>query len=393
MRESQIKIPILDLKPQYESLKDEINEAIARVVESGQFIMGPDVKLFEQEVAAYLGVKHAIALNSGTDALFLSLRALGLGAGDEVITTPFTFFATAEAISHVGATPVFVDIDERTFNIHADLIEEKITERTKAILPVHLFGRPAEMGKIMALVNKYNLKVVEDCAQSFGALYQGNCSTCDGSCQPDTYVDKQTGTIGDIGAYSFFPSKNLGAYGDGGLFATNDDTLAESARMLRVHGSRKKYYNEVVGYNSRLDTLQAAILRVKLPHIDTWNEGRRLVAQRYDQLLKEIPGIVTPKVAPCPEHVYHQYTIRILDGKRDAVQQHLKESGISTMVYYPVPVHRLPIYIEMGCSLPVAEAAVREVLSLPIWPDMAIEVQERVVEVLKNFVCGSSGES
>ena len=387
MRLSQQKIPILDLKPQYESLKAEINEAIARVVESGQFIMGPDVKLFEQEVAAYLGVKHAIAVNSGTDALFISLRALGIGSGDEVITTPFTFFATAEAISHVGATPVFVDIDERTFNFNPDLIEKQITERTKAILPVHLFGRPAEMGKIMALAKKHNLKVVEDCAQSFGARYQGNCNTCDGSCQPQAYVGKQTGTIGDIGAYSFFPSKNLGAYGDGGLIATNDDTLAECARMLRVHGSRKKYYNEVVGYNSRLDTLQAAILRVKLPHIDTWNEGRRSVAQRYNELLKEIPGVVIPDKSPCPEHVYHQYTIRILGGKRNALQQHLTEAGISTMVYYPVPVHCLPIYIDLGYTLATAEMAAQEVLSLPIWPDMAFEVQEQVVDTLKSFLC------
>ena len=391
---NQFKIPILDLKPQYESLKEEIQEAIARVLESGQFIMGPDVKLFEQEVAAYLGVKHAIAVNSGTDALFMGLRTLGIGLQDEVITTPFTFFATAEAISHVGATPVFVDIDERTFNLNADLIEEKITERTKAILPVHLFGRPAEMGKIMALAKKYNLKVIEDCAQSFGARYQGNCSTCDRTCQPDGYVGKQTGTIGDIGAYSFFPSKNLGAYGDGGLIVTDDDILAESARMLRVHGSRKKYYNEVVGYNSRLDTLQAAILRVKLPHIDAWNEGRYKVAQRYNQLLKEIPGIVIPELkSPCPEHVYHQYTIRIQGGKRDTIQQHLKEAEISTMVYYPVPVHRLPIYADLSYTLPVAEAAALEVLSLPIWPDMAFELQERVVDTLKSFIYCSYGDN
>lgn len=393
MRLGQRKIPILDLKPQYESLKEEINAAIARVVESGQFIMGPDVKLFEQEVAAYLGVKHAIALNSGTDALFISLRALGLESGDEVITTPFTFFATAEAISHVGATPVFVDIDSQTFNLNADLIEEKITERTKAILPVHLFGYPAELGKIMALAKKYNLKVVEDCAQSFGARYHGDCSTCDGSCQPDVYVGKHTGTIGNTGAYSFFPSKNLGAYGDGGLIVTDDDTIAEYVRMLRVHGSRKKYHNEIVGYNSRLDTLQAAILRVKLPHIDAWNEGRRLVAQRYNQLLKDIPGLVTPEKDSCPEHVYHQYTVRILGGRRNIVQQYLSETGIGTMVYYPVPVHQLPIYIDLGYSLPIAETAAHEVLSLPIWPDMDFEVQERVVDTLKNFMCSSDRTS
>lgn len=383
--------PILDLKPQYESLKEEIHKAIARVLESGQFIMGPDVKLFEQEVAAYLGVKHAIAVNSGTDALFISLRVLGIGAGDEVITTPFTFFATAESISHVGATPVFVDIDKRTLNINPDLIEENITEQTKAILLVHLYGRPIEMGKIMKLAKKYNLKIVEDCAQSFGAVYGGNCSTCDSpletqgdrACEPDAYVGKQTGTIGDIGAYSFFPSKNLGAYGDGGLIATNDDALADSARMLRVHGSRKKYYNEVVGYNSRLDTLQAAILRVKLPHIDEWNQGRRQVAQRYDELLKNISGIVTPGETPCADHVYHQYTVRILEGRRDILQQHFAEAGISTMIYYPVSVHQLPIYANQGCKLPHAESASGEVLSLPIWPEMSVELQEQIVDVLK----------
>ena len=224
-------IPVLDLSPQYESLKAELREAIERVLESGQFILGPEVKAFEEEVAGYLGVKHAVGVNSGTDALFISLRALGIGPGDEVITTPFTFFATAEAISHVGATPVFVDVEEHTFNIDPSLIEQRITDRTRAILPVHLFGRPAQMDRIMALAHKHGLKVIEDCAQSFGARYGG----------------KQTGTIGDAGAYSFFPSKNLGACGDGGLIATDDDALAETARMLRAHGAKKKHHNEMVG--------------------------------------------------------------------------------------------------------------------------------------------------
>ena len=245
-------IPILDLKPQYRGLREDLKEAINRVLESTQFIMGPDVKDFESEVAQYLGVKHAIGVNSGTDALFISLRALGIGPGDEVITTPFSFFATAESISHVGATPRFVDVDEHTFNVVPESIEEKINKNTKAIMPVHLFGRPVEMGKILALAERHDLKVIEDCAQSFGARYEGT----------------QTGTIGDAGAYSFFPSKNLGAYGDGGLIATNDDTLADIARMLRDHGTKKKYHNEMVGYNSRLDTMQAAVLRVKLPYID-----------------------------------------------------------------------------------------------------------------------------
>ena len=358
-------IPILDLRPQYECLKDDVQEAINRVVESGQFIMGPEVKTFEVEVARYLSVKHAIGVNSGTDALFIGLRALGIGPGDEVITPTFTFFATAEAISHVGATPVFVDIDECTFNIAPELIAEKITDRTRAILPVHLFGRPAEMDRIMVLSERYDLKVIEDCAQSFGARYG----------------EKQTGTIGTMGAYSFFPSKNLGAYGDGGLIATNDDALAHTARMLRVHGARKKYHNEMVGYNSRLDTIQAAILRVKLPHIDAWNESRRRAAALYGELLGGVTGIIVPEISA--GHVFHQYTIRITSGNRDEVQARLKEAGISTMVYYPVPVHQLPLYRELDYHLPVAEKAAGEVLSLPIWPTIDESTQRRVVEATK----------
>ncbi|NEP01161.1 MAG: DegT/DnrJ/EryC1/StrS family aminotransferase [Symploca sp. SIO2E9] len=378
---SKQKIPLLDLKPQYESIKNEIQDAINRVLESGQFIMGPDVKLFEQEVAKYLGVKHAISVNSGTDALVIGLRALGIGKGDEVITTPFSFFATAESISNVGATPIFVDVDECTFNINPDLIEENISERTKVILPVHLYGRPAEMGKIMALAKKYNLKVVEDCAQSFGARYSGNCSTCNRSCQPDTYLSKHTGTIGDIGAYSFFPSKNLGAYGDGGLITTDDDALAENARMLRVHGAKKKYYNEAVGYNSRLDTLQAAILRVKLPHIETWNNARYEAAKNYKDLLANLNNIKPPEYLN--GHVFHQYTVCIANGKRDQTQRYLAEHSIGTMVYYPKPIHKLPIYTGLNCNLPVSEKTATEVLSLPIWPWISQEVQEKVIEHLQ----------
>jgi dTDP-4-amino-4,6-dideoxygalactose transaminase len=358
-------VPILDLKPEYESLKGDLQKAINRVVESGQFIMGPDVKAFEAEVAQYLGVKHAIGVNSGTDALFIGLRALGIGPGDEVITTPFTFFATAEAISHVGATPVFVDIDKRTFNIAPGLIEEKITGRTKAILPVHLFGRPVEMSEIMELAERHNLKVVEDCAQSFGARYEG----------------RQTGTFGDVGAYSFFPSKNLGAYGDGGLIATDDDALADAASMLRTHGAKRKYHNELVGYNSRLDTIQAAVLRVKLPHVDAWNEDRRRVAALYGELLEYVPGVVAPEATE--GHVFHQYTVRIIYGNRDEVQAGLKKAGIGTMVYYPVPVHQLPLYRGLDYHLPLAEKATGEVLSLPIWPTMDEPTQRRVVEAIK----------
>lgn len=360
-------IPILDLKPQYETLRTEIQEAVNRVLESSQFIMGPEVKAFETEAAQYLGVKHTVGVNSGTDALFISLRALGIGPGDEVITTPFTFFATAEAISHVGATPVFVDIDEHTFNINPELIEENITPRTKAILPVHLFGQAADMALIMALAEKYDLKVLEDVAQAFGGEYRG----------------RKLGAIGDASSFSFFPSKNLGAYGDGGLIATNDDEVAEVARMLRVHGAKKKYHNEMIGYNSRLDALQAAILRVKLPHLDRWNTERRRVANRYNELFEDSPEIVTPFEADYAKHVYHQYTVHVANGKRDEARERLAEAGIATMIYFPVPMHRLPVYARLDDDLPLADAAAGEVLSLPIWPQMPQEVRERVAEALR----------
>jgi dTDP-4-amino-4,6-dideoxygalactose transaminase len=361
---TQQQIPVLDLSPEINALWDELNAAIQGVLKSGQFIMGPEVKAFEQEVAEYLGVKHATGVNSGTDALVISLRALGIGEGDEVITTPFTFFATAESISIVGAKPVFVDIDERTFNIDPDLIEEKITSRTKAIMPVHLYGNPCDMDRIMAIAERHNLKIIEDCAQSFGARHKG----------------QQTGTIGHMGAYSFFPSKNLGAYGDGGLIVTNDDALADAARMLRVHGSKKKYHNEVVGYNSRLDSIQAAILRVKLPHIDTWNEQRREVAKSYNDLLADVPGVVTPAVTE--GHVFHQYTIRIAQANRDDVQAKLQEQGIGTMVYYPIPQDRLPIYRDQYPANPVSDVLATQVLSLPIWPTLEGPSQKYIIQTL-----------
>ncbi len=367
----QSNIPVLDLKPQYESLKIEIQTAINRVLESGQFIMGPDVKLFEQEISNYLGVKHAIAVNSGTDALVIGLRALGIGTGDEVITTPFSFFATAESISNVGAVPIFVDIDPQTLNIDSTKIVEKITPQTKAIMPVHLYGNPAAMAEIMEIAEKHNLKVIEDCAQSFGAKYYNQ----------NKFNSKHTGTIGDVGAYSFFPSKNLGAYGDGGLIVTDNDQIADLARMLRVHGAKKKYHNEVLGYNSRLDTLQAAILRVKLPHIDQWNQGRRTVAKTYNRLLADVSGIVTPEI--CDGHVFHQYTIRVLDGKRDAVQKYLTEQGIGSMIYYPVPQDQLPVYKGKYPVNSVSDLLATQVLSLPIWPELEEQKIEQVVDNIK----------
>jgi len=344
---SQPRIPILDLTPEIELLWDDLNAAFQRVLRSGQFIGGPEVEAFEREVADYLGTTHAVGVNSGTDALVIGLRALGIGPGDEVITTPFSFFATAESISNVGATPVFVDIDERTFNIDPTLIESAITPRTKAIMPVHLYGRPCEMDAIMDIAQRHGLKVIEDCAQSFGARFQGT----------------QTGTIGHVGAFSFFPTKNLGGFGDGGMLVTDDDHVALLARKLRAHGSIKKYQNEMLGYNSRLDALQAALLRVKLPHVDAHNETRRSVAQNYETALAGAPGLVTPKIVD--GHVFHQYTVRIPGGRRDAVADGLRKRGVDTMVYYPVPQDRLPIYLNGG-NCPVSDAIAGEALSLPM---------------------------
>jgi len=370
MAQQRIEVPMLDMADEVDELWDELQEAIQRVLRSGRFIMGPDVRAFEEEAAKYLGVRHTIAVNSCTDALVIALRAMGIGPGDEVITTPFTFFATAEAVSQVGATPVFVDIDPETFNIDPRLIEDKINERTKAILPVHLYGQAAEMDEIMAIAVKYNLKVLEDVAQAMGAEYKG----------------RKLGTIGNAGAFSFFPSKPLGAYGDGGMIATNDDEIAEISRMLRMHGAKKKYYNEVLGYNSRLDTLQAAILRVKLPHLDRWIELRRRGAAAYGDALCGVPGITLPIERPERKHVYHQYTIRVAAGRRDEVQRKLAECGVQTMVYYPVPVHLLPVYRSVNGRLPVAEKAASEVLSLPIWPQMGTEEIDFVARSIRSVI-------
>ena len=360
MTTNATKIPLLDLTPEIAELWDDLNAAFQRVMRSGQFILGPEVEAFEREVAEYLGVKHAVGVNSGTDALVIGLRAMGIGPGDEVITTAFSFFATAESISNIGATPVFVDIDERTFNVDPSLIEAAITPRTKAIMPVHLYGRPCEMDAILDVAERHGLQVIEDCAQSFGARHGG----------------KQTGTFGWVGAFSFFPSKNLGGFGDGGLIATDDDAIAELSRMLRAHGSKKKYHNVMLGYNSRLDALQAALLRVKLPHIDRWNDQRRDAAHRYDELLTGTPGIVTPEIVP--GHVYHQYTIRVTDGRRDALQAELRRAGVGTAVYYPVPMSELAVYEKFARTAPVSGASAREVLSLPLSTSLGLRDQERV---------------
>jgi len=369
---TQTRIPSLDLTGPLEALWPELLHAAEKVLRSTHYIMGPEVKAFEEEAARYLGVRHAVACNSGTDALVLGLRAMGIGPGDEVITTPFTFFATAEAISNVGARPVFVDIDPGTFNLDPSWIDRAVTSRTRAILPVHLFGRPCEMAGILGAAARHGLKVLEDCAQAFGARFHG----------------KAVGSLGHAGAFSFFPTKNLSGFGDGGLLATDDPTLADAARMLRVHGSRRKYHNEVVGYNSRLDELQAALLRVKLPHVDAWNADRRAAAERYQALLEGEDRIQLPEL--CDGHVFNQYTVRLrcpaLD--RDGIQAALAREGIDTMVYYPVPCHRLRVYAlshaEVAC--PEAELAGREVLSLPFWPGMDGDLQDTVASALAGLV-------
>lgn len=380
-------IPVLDLNPEIEEIRAEIDAAIANVINESAFIMGPEVKTFESAVAEYLGVKHAIGVNSGTDALVLALRGLGIGSGDEVITSPFSFFATAESISMVGAKPVFVDINPVSFNIDPEKIEAAITPATKAIMPVHLYGNPCAMAQILTIAKKHKLFVVEDCAQSFGARYTMDCEECNGNCDENlrkSLSGKQTGTIGDAGAYSFFPSKNLGCFGDGGLVATNDDALAGQVRMLRVHGAKKKYHNEVLGYNSRLDTIQAAVLGVKLPHIDRWNAGRRQAAARYEKLFAGTDKIVTPKVHN--GHVFHQYTIILADADRDAVQVAMKEKGIGTMVYYPVPQDKLPVYAKEYTPQPVSEQLSDKVLSLPIWPSVSEDIQQKVADALLEIV-------
>lgn len=364
-------IPILDLGPEIDELWEELLRVYKEVLRSGRFIMGPNVSAFEAEMCAYLGMPHAIAVNSGTDALVIGLRSLGIGPGDEVITTPFTFFATAEAISVLGATPVFCDIEPRTFNIDSSRVESLITDRTRAVLPVSLFGQPADLEQLEQLAARRGLLLMEDCAQAFGAMV--------GS--------RRAGTFGDAGAFSFFPSKNLGAIGDAGLLTTNDDRVADSARMLRAHGGRRKYHNEQVGYNSRLDELQAAILRLKLRRMDAANCGRRRVARLYSEALTGIEAVQCPSVVDGTTHVFHQYTVRILDGKRDFLAESLRTEGIDTMIYYPVALHRLPVYSGLDlAAYPLAEQATHEVLSLPIWPEMSEATVDRVATSLGHIL-------
>lgn len=359
-------IPMVDLKTQYLRLKDEIDLAVADVLDSCAFILGPNVKAFEEESARYLGVAHAIGCASGTDALHLALRAAGIGPGDEVITSPFTFIATAESICYVGAKPVFVDIDPRTFNIDPAAIETAITEKTRAVMPVHLFGQPANLPPISALCEQYRLLLVEDCAQSFGATIDGH----------------QTGSMGISAGYSFFPSKNLGGYGDGGLVATSSDEVAARVRMLRNHGSEVRYYHDAIGYNSRLDELQAAILRVKLRHIEAFNSARRSVANHYSSLLADLP-LQTPYEDGIGNHVYHQYTL--LSDRREAIMAALQQAGISSAIYYPVPLHQQNVFASecKGVSLPVSEYVASRCFSLPIYPELEMSNIARIVQVIR----------
>ncbi|MGC9057362.1 MAG: DegT/DnrJ/EryC1/StrS family aminotransferase [Candidatus Saccharicenans sp.] len=362
-------IPILDLKAQYASIEKEIDEAIKKVLRSGQFILGPEVEALEKEVASLCGCKYGIGVASGTDALRLTLKALEIGPGDEVITTPFTFIATASCILHCGAKPVFVDIDPKTYNIDPDKIKPAITKKTKAIIPVHLYGQPADMDKIMAIAKAYNLYIIEDAAQAIGAKYKG----------------KPVGQFGIAGCLSFFPTKNLGAYGDGGMVVTNDVGLAEKIDVLRKHGSKKKYQAEILGFNSRLDEVQAAILRVKLKYLDKWNEARRCIAYRYNEKLKELPVII-PYESPDVYHIYHQYTIRT--DKRDNLMQYLKESGISTAIYYPVPIHLQKLFANLGYKngdFKESEIASAQVLSLPLYPELHKEEQNLVIDKIRGF--------
>lgn len=365
-----LTIPPFDATFQYQTISKEIENNLRTVMAGGNYIMGPQVKEFEQQFAKYLGSDNVVSCNSGTDALHLALRALRIGPGDEVITTPFTFVATTEAIGMVGATPVFVDVDLNTYNIDPSLIEAKITERTKAILPVHLYGRPCNMPAIMAIARKYNLKVIEDCAQATGA----------------TWLGRKIGTIGDVGCFSFFPTKNLGCFGDGGAIVTSDPIIAERVEYLRRHGGKVKHHHDELGINSRLDTVQATILLVKLPYLDYWNAARAAIAEYYLEQLAEVEGIVLPTVLPEGVPVWNQFTIRVLNGQRERIQKFLKEKGVGTMVYYPIPLHLQKVHSSLGYSLgdlATSERLSNEVLSLPMFPELNLAARQVVAQSLK----------
>jgi dTDP-4-amino-4,6-dideoxygalactose transaminase len=369
---SMITVPLLDLRAQYANIRTEIREAIDRVCESQRFILGPEVTALEEEVAQFCGVQFAIGVSSGTDALLAALMAIGAGPGDEVITTPYSFFATAGVIARIGARPVFVDIDHKTFNLDASAVTAKMTSRTKAILPVHLFGRCADMESILTAANEHGIYVIEDAAQALGARDE---------------LGRQAGTIGDIGCFSFFPSKNLGAFGDAGMMVTNDQELADTLRVLRVHGSKPKYYHQIVGGNFRLDALQAAVLRVKLKYLPGWTEARRTNAQRYGPLFEEMHlGEWSALPEGSPGHIYNQFVVRFPD--RDGLQVFLKDRGVETEVYYPLPLHQQECFHGLGYregDFPQAEGAARESLALPVYPELTEDQQRYVVSQVREF--------
>lgn len=367
-----MKVTMLDLTEQYQNLKEEMLTALDDVMSKAHFILGANVKKLEEDVAKYSNVAHGIGVANGSDAIHIALEAAGVKRGDEVITTPFTFFATAGAIARAGAVPVFVDIDPITYNIDPSKIEAAITDKTKAIIPVHLYGQMADMDPIVEIAAKHNLAIIEDAAQAIGAKYKGKC----------------VGEMGTAATYSFFPTKNLGAYGDAGMVVTPNDEVAEKARVIRVHGSKPKYYHHVLGYNSRLDELQAAILNVKFPHLNKWSELRREHAATYTKLLNEKLGdkVVTPVEAEGRYHVFHQYTLRV--ERRDELQAFLNEHGVQTMVYYPLPLHVQPVFKELGYKegdFPESEKAAKEAVSLPMFPELKLEQQEYVVSKIVEF--------
>jgi dTDP-4-amino-4,6-dideoxygalactose transaminase len=370
-------VPLLDLTLQYRTIAPEVNAALTPVIEEQRFILGPVVERFEREMEEYLPVPHAVGCASGTDAILLALRAFDCGPGDEVVTAPFTFFATAGAIHNVGARPVFADIQPDTFNLDPAAADAAVTERTKVVMPVHLFGQMADMAAFRALGDGLGLKVLEDAAQAIGARQR----TTDGR-----WIT--TGTLGDACSLSFFPTKNLGAFGDAGMTLATGEGTAERLRKLRVHGGRQMYHHEEVGYNSRLDAMQAAVLSAKLPHLRGWSDARRRHAAFYDQALAGLEGIVVPPVRPENESIYNQYTIRVLDGRRDALAEHLKQAGIGSGVYYPVPLHLQECFAYLGYregQFPESERACREVLSLPVFPELTEAQLAYVAESIGAF--------
>jgi dTDP-4-amino-4,6-dideoxygalactose transaminase len=368
-----MQVPMLDLSEQYQTLKKEIGNALEEVMSSSHFILGENVKKLEQDIAEYSNVWYGIGVANGSDALHISLLGCGVQEGDEVITTAFTFFATAGAIARIGAKPVFVDIDPKTFNIDPDKIEKAITKKTKAVIPVHLYGQTADMDPIIEIASKYDLAIIEDAAQAIGAKYKG----------------RSVGELGTTACYSFFPTKNLGAYGDGGMIVTHNEDIAEKMRVIRVHGSKPKYYHHVLGYNSRLDELQAAILNVKFRYLDKWSNLRQEKAKVYTQLLQESLSddrVITPFIEKDHEHIFHQYTLRV--NNRDELQAYLKKEGVTTMVYYPKPLHLQPVFASLGYQegdLPETEKACQEALSLPMFPELTTEQQVYVVEKVVQF--------